>query len=196
MILHEATCLKGPKSRARRNWKKARADAAIRHDLVARVRRKSPPAPTTRRKKWRSPWSGCSRDNGLPDTPPRQDARPAPGRAFRFCPVEEAEPPRHQETPRKTEDRGTEDRDQGRARTEKPPEAAVFCPLSSVLCLPWPSWHLGGSFCGGRESGLAAPRVAAIMIFKNHSRQASRHGSASQASRFVGRGWQRGLTSG
>jgi hypothetical protein len=38
MIQHASTCLKGPKSRARRHWKKACADDSIRHDLVARVR--------------------------------------------------------------------------------------------------------------------------------------------------------------
>ena len=40
MIQHSSTCLKGPKSRARRTWKKAREGGGeIRHDLVARVRR-------------------------------------------------------------------------------------------------------------------------------------------------------------
>jgi hypothetical protein len=39
MIQHSPTCLKGPKSRARRSWKKARGGGEIRHDLVARVRR-------------------------------------------------------------------------------------------------------------------------------------------------------------
>jgi anti-sigma28 factor (negative regulator of flagellin synthesis) len=38
MIQHCSTCLKGPKSRARRAWKKARG-GEIRHDLVARVRK-------------------------------------------------------------------------------------------------------------------------------------------------------------
>jgi negative regulator of flagellin synthesis FlgM len=38
MIQHSSTCLKGPKSRARRAWKRARGAAEIRHDLVARVR--------------------------------------------------------------------------------------------------------------------------------------------------------------
>jgi hypothetical protein len=38
MIQHSSTCLKGPKSRARRAWKKARGGGEIRHDLVARVR--------------------------------------------------------------------------------------------------------------------------------------------------------------
>ena len=39
MIQHSPTCLKGPKSRARRSWKKARGGGEIRHELVARVRR-------------------------------------------------------------------------------------------------------------------------------------------------------------
>lgn len=38
MIQHSSTCLKGPKSRARRSWKKARGGGEIRHELVARVR--------------------------------------------------------------------------------------------------------------------------------------------------------------
>lgn len=39
MTQHGMTCLKGPKSRARRAWKRVRTEAGIRHDLVARVRR-------------------------------------------------------------------------------------------------------------------------------------------------------------
>jgi hypothetical protein len=39
MIQSASTCLKGPKSRARRSWKKARGGGEIRHELVARVRR-------------------------------------------------------------------------------------------------------------------------------------------------------------
>ena len=39
MIQHCSTCLKGPKSRARRPWRRARGGSEIRHDLIARVRR-------------------------------------------------------------------------------------------------------------------------------------------------------------
>jgi len=39
MIQHSSTCLKGPKSRARRSWRRARGGGEVRHDLVARVRR-------------------------------------------------------------------------------------------------------------------------------------------------------------
>lgn len=40
MYRHGPVCLSGPTSKKKKNWKKkARKDADVRHDLVARVRR-------------------------------------------------------------------------------------------------------------------------------------------------------------